>query len=57
MTRERLLLVAVLVSDRESEISVENIELTLLDAELSLSLRVVLATIRTAFEDNAATFA
>jgi hypothetical protein len=55
--RFRPRLVPALVSDRESEISVEKVELTLLDAELSLSRLPVLATIRTALEVNAATFA
>ena len=50
-------LLSRLVSERESEPSVEKVELKKLEAELSLSRRPVLATIRTALDERAATFA
>ena len=56
LIRRRFLL-PKLVSDSVSEPSVENVELKMLEFELSLSRRPVLATIRIAFDVNAATFA
>ncbi len=56
LIRRRFLL-PKLVSDKVSEPSVEKVELKMLEFELSLSRRPVLATIRIAFDVNAAMLA
>ena len=56
LIRRRFLL-PKLVSDIVSEPSVEKVELKMLEFELSLSRRPVLATIRIALDVNAATLA